>query len=239
MKRTIQELFSQVPDPRVVNRCTHNLSDILFIALSTLVCNGEDFEDMVEFAHQRYHWLSSLLELPGGIPTHDTFNRVLQRIEPEALGKALAEDGQVLLDTLNEKQLILDGKKIRGVSPTSKGNNGLYILSAWVSETRLCVGQTKVEDKSNEISAIPKLLDGLDIRGATVSIDAIGCQKAIAEKIVEGQAEYLLSLKKNQKQTFQDAEDCFRFTQQTAFHEEWEYDGAATVMVAMRRVGVI
>jgi predicted transposase YbfD/YdcC len=224
MKKSIQDLFSGVPDPRVVNRCTHKLSDILFIALSTLICNGEDFEDMEEFAHQRHDWLSSLLELPGGIPTHDTFNRVLQRIEPEALGKALVEDGQVLLDTLNEKQIILDGKKIKGVCPGSKGNSGLYILSAWVSENRLCVGQTKVEDKSNEITAIPELLESLDIRGATVSIDAIGCQKAIAEKITKGHAEYLLSLKKNQKQTFQDVEDCFRFTQQIAFHEEWEYD---------------
>lgn len=224
MRKSIQDLFSEVPDPRVVNRCTHKLSDILFIALSTLICNGEDFEDMEEFAHQRHDWLNSLLELPGGIPTHDTFNRVLQRIEPEALGKALVEDGQVLLDSLNEKQVILDGKKIKGVSPTSKGNSGLYILSAWVSENCLCVGQTNVEDKSNEISAIPELLDSLDITGATVSIDAIGCQKFIAEKIVDGHAEYLLSLKKNQKQTFQDVEDCFRFTPQTACHEEWEYD---------------
>jgi len=224
MKKSIQDFFSTVPDPRVVNRCTHKLSDILFIALSTLICNGEDFEDMEEFAHQRYDWLSSLLELPGGIPTHDTFNRVLQRIEPKALGKALAEDGQVLLDTLNEKQVVLDGKKIKGVSPASKGNSGLYILSAWVSENYLCVGQTKVEDKSNEITAIPELIDSLDITGATVSIDAIGCQKAIAGKIAELHAEYLLSLKKNQKQTFQDVEDCFRFTQQSAHHEEWEYD---------------
>jgi predicted transposase YbfD/YdcC len=152
IEKSIQDLFSAVPDPRVVNRCTHKLSDILFIALSTLICNGEDFEDMEEFAHQRYDWLSSLLELAGGIPTHDTFNRVLQRIEPKALGKALAEDGQVLLDTLNEKQVILDGKKIKGASPTSKGNSGLYILSAWVGENCLCVGQTKVEDKSNEIT---------------------------------------------------------------------------------------
>ncbi len=197
MKKNIQDLFAGVPDSRVVNRCSHKLSDILFIALSTLICNGEDFEDMVEFAHQRYDWLSTILELPDGIPSQDTFNRVLQRIEPKALQKCLSEDGQVLLDTLNEKQINLDGKKIRGVWPTSKGNNGLYILSAWVNENNLCVGQSRVEDKSNEITAIPELLDTLHIQGATISIDAIGCQKAIAAKIVDKQAEYLLSLKKN------------------------------------------
>jgi predicted transposase YbfD/YdcC len=179
---------------------------------------------MVEFARQRYDWLSTILELPNGIPSHDTFNRVLQHIEPKALQKCLSEDGQVLLDTLNEKQIVLDGKKLRGVSPTSKGNNGLYILSAWVSENNLCVGQTKVEDKSNEITAIPELLDTLDIQGATISIDAIGCQKAIATKIAGQQAEYLLSLKKNQKQTLEQVEDSFRFNDGTCFSEEWEYD---------------
>ncbi len=224
MRKCIQDLFSRVPDPRVVNRCSHKLSDILFIALSTLICNGEDFEDMVEFAHQRYDWLSTILELPDGIPSHDTFNRVLQRIEPKALQKCLSEDGQALLDTLNEKQVSLDGKKLRGVSPTSRGNSGLYILSAWVGENNLCVGQTKVEDKSNEITAIPELLDSLDIQGATISIDAIGCQKEIATKIVDKQAEYLLSLKKNQKQTFEQVEDSFRFSGSAYFDEEWEYD---------------
>ena len=224
MRKSIQDLFFEVPDPRVVNRCSHKLSDILFIALSTLICNGEDFEDMVEFARQRYDWLSTILELPDGIPSHDTFNRVLQRIEPKALEQALVQDGQVLLDTLKEKQINLDGKKIKGVSPGSKGNDGFYILSAWVSQNSLYVGQTKVEDKSNEIRAIPQLLESLEIEGATVTIDAIGCQKAIAEQIAEKNAEYLLSLKKNQKQTFEDVEDSFRFTQQLNYHEEWEYD---------------
>jgi predicted transposase YbfD/YdcC len=224
MEKSLQDLFGGVADPRVTNRCRHKLSDILFIALSTLLCNGEDFEDMVEFAHQRYDWLTTLLELPGGIPSHDTFNRVLQRIDPKALQTCLSQDGQRLLETLNEKQISLDGKKIKGVSPGSKGNNGFYILSAWVSENSLCVGQTKVGDKSNEITAIPQLLDTLDIQEATISIDAIGCQKAIAAQIVDKQAEYFLALKKNQKQAFQHVEDSFRFGHDSVCHQEWEYD---------------
>lgn len=226
MLTSVEDLFSHVPDPRVMSRCRHKLSDILFIALSTLICNGEDFEDMVEFAHQRYDWLSSFLQLPNGVPSHDTFNRVLQHIQPEALQQCLQQDGQVLLDTLKERQVVLDGKKLRGVSPTSKGNKGLFILSAWVSDSNLCIGQAKVEDKSNEITAIPALLELLDLKGAVVSIDAIGCQKAIAATIADRQATYLLSLKKNQKHSFEQVEDSFRFATATSSSssQEWEYD---------------
>ena len=224
MEKPLHTLFTEVDDPRVVSRCRHKLSDILFIALSTLICNGEDFEDMVEFAHQRYDWLRELLELPNGIPSHDTFNRVLQMIDPQALQACLRDDGQALLDTLNEKQVNVDGKKLRGVSPTSKGNEGLYILSAWVSENQLCVGQQKVEEKSNEITAIPDLINSIDLTGAIVSIDALGCQKEVAACIVDRQAEYLLSLKRNQQQTYEYVEDSFRFAAQAANYEEWEYD---------------
>lgn len=224
MEKSLHTLFAEVDDPRVVSRCQHKLSDILFIAISTLICNGEDFEDMVEFAHQRCDWLTEILELPNGIPSHDTFNRVLQLINPQALQKCLQTDGQALLDTLNEKQINVDGKKLRGVSPTSKGNEGLYILSAWVSENQLCAGQRKVEEKSNEISAIPELLNSLEIAGAVVSIDALGCQKKVAAYIADRQAEYLLSLKKNQQQTFEDVEDSFRFAEQTDYYQDREYD---------------
>ncbi len=148
-QKSINELFKSVPDSRVTNRCDHKLCDVLFIALCTLICNGEDFEDMVEFGKQRYTWLKSILELPNGIPSHDTFNRVLQLIAPNTLSDVLIAEGQVLLDTIQEKQICLDGKKIKGVSPHSKGNKGLYILNAWVSENKLCIGQEKVGEKSN------------------------------------------------------------------------------------------
>lgn len=215
-------LFVSMPDPRMIKKCSHKLQDILFIALSTLICNGEDFEDMELFGKQNEDWLREILELPGGIPTHDTFNRVFQKLEPYALSHVLKKSGQALIDTLEDKQICFDGKKIKGVSPKSKGNKGLWILSAWVSESRVCAGQTKVEDKSNEITAIPELLDSMDVTGAVVSIDAIGCQKTIASKIKKKKGEYLLALKANQKESFLKAEEAFRFytPQQTDTKEE-------------------
>ncbi len=224
MKKRISSLFGSIKDPRVVNRCDHKLVDILFIAFCTLLSNGEDFEDMVEFGKQRQTWLSTVLELPNGIPSHDTFNRVLQMINPESLGKCLESDGTGLLEALEGKLISLDGKKIRGVSPKSRGNKGFYVLSAWVCENRLCIGQKKVKDKSNEITAIPDLLDDLDVKGAIVSIDAIGCQVDIVEKICEKQADYLLAVKGNQKDLLEEVSEAFNYSSIVNYEENWEYD---------------
>jgi len=210
MSKQLTDLFTDVPDPRMVNKCAHKLSDILLIALCTLICNGEDYEDMALFGQEHFDWLNSILDLPNGIPSHDTFNRVLQLVEPDLLSKVLEKDGQLLLDTLHDKQICLDGKKAKGVSPKSKGNKGFYILNAWVCESKICVGQKKVDDKSNEITAIPELLDSIEIASAVVSIDAIGCQKAIAKKILSKKGMYFLALKMNQKETYQRVTDAFR-----------------------------
>lgn len=178
---------------------------------------------MVEFGNQRYDWLSEILALPNGIPSHDTFNRVLQLVDPKHLSECLDKDGSALLGSLAGKQLAIDGKKLKGVSPRSKGNQGLYLLHAWVCENRLCVGQTKVEDKSNEITAIPSLLEQLEIEGAVVSIDAIGCQKQIAEQILDQRADYLLSVKKNQKELFEQIADSFLLNPSEPSDMQWEY----------------
>lgn len=129
---------------------------------------------MEDFGRQRQDWLEGVLELPNGIPSHDTFNRVLQLIDPKYLSECLDKDGVAILGSVSGKQIAIDGKKLKGVSPRSKGNQGLYILNAWVCENRVCIGQEKVGDKSNEITAIPKLLKQLDIEETVVSIDAIG-----------------------------------------------------------------
>ncbi len=224
MKDSIARIFSKVSDPRVESRCLHRLKDILFIAFCTVLSNGEDFEDMVEFGHQRLDWLEEILELPNGIPSHDTFNRVLQLIEPEQLMLCMGEDAQDLIKEVKGKLVSFDGKKMRGVSPKSKGNKGLYIMSAWVGENRLCLGQKKVEDKSNEITAIPELIDILDLEGSTVSIDAIGCQVEVAEKILDAKADYLLALKKNQGTLHEQVSDEFTWKSAKSFNETWEYN---------------
>lgn len=211
MKSRLEEIFSSVPDPRVEGRCSHKLIDILTISLCTLIAGGEDFEDMVEFGLQKEGLLRSFLELPNGIPSHDTFNRTYQIIDSQALDKCLGAHGKELLDILTDKQICLDGKKLRGVTPTLRGNQGIYLLNAWVAENKICMGQLKVEDKSNEITAIPKLLEQIEIAGSIVSIDAIGCQKKIAECIRLKEADYLLAVKENQKDLFEEVSSAFNY----------------------------
>lgn len=180
--------------------------------------------DMVEYGNEKEEWLRERLSLKNGIPSHDTFNRVFQLIEPEELKACLASDGARLLEQLEGSLINLDGKKIRGESPKSRGNDGLFILSAWVSEYRVCIGQEKVQDKSNEITAIPKILDSIDIKGSIVSIDAIGCQKEIAAQIVEKEGYYLLAVKANQGDLFVEIQENFIYFNAAQCTEDWEYD---------------
>jgi predicted transposase YbfD/YdcC len=222
--------FSEVSDFRVVGRCLHKLEDILFIALCTIICHGEDYEDMVAFGEEKTDWLKKYIELPNGIPSHDTFNRVLEQIEPEELRKILSNDGKALIDLLEHHHISFDGKKIKGVSPKSRGNHGLYILSAWVNEKGLCIGQAKVQDKSNEITAIPRLLDELDISKSTITIDAIGCQTNIASKIVDKQGHYILSVKQNQGNLYNEIVDSFKYflpkkmsEDNFEYNDTWDY----------------
>lgn len=229
MTLDIIELFSDVSDPRVQGRISHKLEDVLFISLCTLISNGEDYEDMKEFGDQRESWLETFLELPNGIPSSDTFGRVLSIINPSELGKCLQKHGMTFFKNLSEnlqgRLVNFDGKKIKGENPKSRGNSGLYILSAWVGEYGISIGQTKVEDKSNEVTAIPKLLNELEIEGSTVSIDAIGCQVNIATQIKkENKAEYLLAVKKNQKGLLEEIEDGFTWRKSEKHDTNWEYD---------------
>jgi predicted transposase YbfD/YdcC len=224
MKHRIAEIFSTIPDPRVTGRCLHKLSDILMIALCTLIADGEDFEDMAVFCEEKAELLRSFLELPNGFPSHDTINRVFQIIDYQCLDACLAQYGRELLSLVADKQICIDGKKLRGVTPTKRGNKGLYILNAWVSENRLCIGQQKVEGKSNEITAIPVLVNQLDIKDATVSIDAIGCQKEIAKAIRGKEAHYFLSVKKNQPDLFEEISEAFTCNKVIQATAPWEYD---------------
>ncbi len=224
MENYITDIFDFVPDPRVQGRCLHKMSDILFIALCTVIANGEDCIDMVTFAEQRKDWLDQVIELPNGIPSDDTFRRVLQIVDPEMLSKILDNHGEEFLDQYQDELISLDGKKVKGANPTSRGNMGLYILSAWASSQGICIGQTKVEDKSNEITAIPDLLEQLDIEGSIVSIDAIGCQIEIAKKIKSKKADFLLSVKRNQQDLYEELSESFVHTPTLDHYEDWEYD---------------
>ena len=155
--------------------------------------------DMYLFAKERGSELEDMLSLPNGAPSDDTFRRVFERINPEELEHCLCSYGKSILDDLSEKQIVIDGKKQCGTSPTFRGNKGLYILSIWVSENCFCISQKKVQDKSNEITAIPEILSDIDIEDAVVSIDAMGTQREIAELIAQNKGRYLLAVKENQR----------------------------------------
>jgi predicted transposase YbfD/YdcC len=166
---------------------------------------------MYLFCNERGNELKgSLLQLPNGTPSVDTFERVLKQLKPEALSLCLELYGKELLSKLSEKQIILDGKKLKGADPTSKGFAGIHILNAWVGENRFCVGQQRIADKSNEITAIPEVLSSLDIEDAIVSIDAIGTQTAIAQQIRDQKGHYLLSVKANQKELLTEIKYAFK-----------------------------
>jgi predicted transposase YbfD/YdcC len=222
--KDIRSIFATVADPRVPGRCLHQLSDILFIGLCTLLSHGEDFEDMVAFAEERLEWLKTKIALPNGVPSHDTFNRVFQIIDPKQLNQALAQDGQALIEHVAGQLICFDGKKLRGVSPHSRGTGGLYVLNAWASDQQLCIGQQIVGDKTNEITVIPELLGELSIQGSTISVDAIGCHTHIAEQIVAAQADYILAVKGNQGDLLEEVSESFQHSALDGVDEEWEYD---------------
>ncbi len=185
----------------------HKLIDILVIGVCCLICGGEGFTDMETFAKSRRDWLSRFLELPGGIPSHDTFNRVFCAIDPRAFMDCFMRWTQSLRSRVGEEIVALDGKALRRARNEDAGLP--YIVSAWASQNGLALGQVKVNDKSNEITAIPELLKALDLAGCIVTIDAMGCQKKIAEKIVDQKADYVLSLKGNQGVMHAEVEELF------------------------------
>lgn len=180
----------------------HKLADILVIGFLTTVCGGEDFTDMEDFGVERQDWLQTFLELPNGIPDSDTFRRVFERVNPRELSDNLRD----WLDLYRQKRSVVsvDGKTIRG----SKNNahKAYHVISAFVGENRITLGEIKVEEKSNEITAVPELLDMLELEGAIVTADAMSCQKKIVGKIAEKRADFVIGLKGNQSALRKDVE---------------------------------
>ena len=193
-------LLEEVPDPRVTATVDHDLPDILIIALCTILCGGESFYDMEEFGEVRLDWLKTFLRLRNGAPTHDTYNRVFQALDPESFGECLARWTQSVRTVLGGEVVALDGKTLRRA--LKQGEDPRVIVSAWATESGLLLGQRKVKNKSNEITAVPELLRALQLAGCIVTADALHCQKNIAKEIKEADAEYVLALKGNQGTTF-------------------------------------
>lgn len=192
------EHLATVPDPRIARHRWHKLSDILVIAICAVLCGAESYPAIEDFGYAREDWLRQFLELPAGIPSHDTFNRVLQLLDPEAFQACFLRWMQAVAEVTAGEVVAIDGKVLRRSFAKGTGKPAIHMVSAWASENGVVLGQRKVDTKSNEITAIPALLDLLLLKGCIVTIDAMGCQRTIAQKIVEHGADYALALKGNQ-----------------------------------------
>jgi predicted transposase YbfD/YdcC len=194
--------FGDLPDPRMNRTKDHDFIDILVIALCTLLCAGETFNDMEDFGLAKQDWFKTFLSLRNGIPSHDTFNRVFAALDPKDFLDCFLRWTQSVRRAMPQEIVALDGKALRRAM--DKDQSIKYIVSAWAEGNGLVLGQLKVADKSNEITAVPELLRVLELSGCIVTTDAMGCQKKIAKEIVEADADYVLALKGNQEKVHEE-----------------------------------
>jgi predicted transposase YbfD/YdcC len=221
---TLEEHFSKVKDPRKDRTKAHKLIDIIAIAICAVICGAEGWTDMERFGKSKEGWLRTFLELPNGIPSHDTFGRVFSMIDAQEFQLAFWEWVYAVNELIQGQIVNIDGKCLRGSQDEKLGKRAIYMISAWAAENEIVLGQRKVDEKSNEISAIPELLKMLAISGCIVTIDAIGTQTSIAKTIVDAQADYVLSVKENQGHLYEDIATLFAVDQASDFkYASYEY----------------
>lgn len=225
---SIVEHFSKVKDPRINRTIKHELMDIIIIAICAVICGADSWVDIENFGNQKIKWLKTFLKLPNGIPSHDTFGRVFAKIDPEEFRNSFMEWVKAICELAKGQVIAFDGKQMRGSHDGVLGKKAIYMVSAWATENQLVLGQQKVDEKSNEITAIPKLLKLLALSGCIVVIDAIGTQTKIAQAIVDQGADYILAVKANQGNLQEDIQALFEDERKHDF-EGTPYDYAKTV----------
>jgi len=213
---SISKHFQQISDPRSDNK-RHKLIDILTIAICAVICNADSFEHIAEFGKAKYEWLKQFLELPHGIPSADTFERVFARIDPVEFKDSFTNWIQAICELTKGEIVAIDGKRLRRSQDKSNGRSAIHMVSAWACANGIVIGQRKIDEKSNEITAIPELLKVLEIKGCIVTIDAMGCQKNIAQTIIAKGADYVFSLKGNQGNLHDDVKLFFQEHQKENF----------------------
>lgn len=210
--------FENVADPRRKAGLRHPLIEVLFIAICGIIAGGDDWVAIERFGQAKIRWFKLYLPLKHGIPSHDTFGDVFSAVDPEQFGTAFISWMQMIASVSGV--IALDGKTVRRSFDKVLGKSAIHMVSAWSANNRLILGQVKVDDKSNEITALPKLLRLLVIKGCLVTIDAMGCQTEIAEQIIEQGGDYLLAVKKNQKHLYEDIDHLFKHATPENFHSE-------------------
>lgn len=225
--KTLFESLEHIEDPRSAHLTQHKLIDILVIAICATICGADGWEQIATCGRAKQEWFKQFLELPHGIPSPDTFARVFQLIKPTVFQQVFMDWVSAAVDRCGGEVVNIDGKQLRGTRQKKKyqsdGQEGLSMVSAWAARNRVVLGQVKTSEKSNEITAIPKLLELLELTGCIVTIDAMGRQTKIVEQIVEKEADYVLSLKGNQGTLHQAIEEYFEWATSENF-KDIEYD---------------
>lgn len=230
--------FSSIEDPRQSNK-QHQLMDILFLSICAVLSGAEGWEDIEDFGHAKLHWLKQYLPFDKGIPRHDTIARVLCRLEPASIQTSFINWVKDIAQQCNADVIAIDGKTARRSFTTKDRKNALHMVSAWSCAHGLVLGQRKVQSKSNEITAIPQLLEVLDIEGSTLTIDAMGCQHAIVEQIKAKGGDYVISLKGNQGNLNEEVKSWFHKAQREKYsgiaHEVFEHTDTGHGRIEVRR----
>jgi predicted transposase YbfD/YdcC len=216
---SLTEHFALLEDPRAEHLTDHKLIDIIMIAICAVICGAETWTDIELFGNERFDWLRQFLELENGIPSHDTFGRVFAGIDTEQFQVCFASWVQAVFHATKGQVIAVDGKQARRSHDRTNGKHANHVISAWATANHLVLGQRKVDEKSNEITAIPELLRLLDVSGCIVTIDAIGCQTEIAEQIIDQEADYVLTVKENQGHLYEDIDLFFQLAHQNDFQK--------------------
>lgn len=216
---SLAEHFGSLEDPRVEYLTDHKLLDIIMIAICAIICGAETWKDMELFGHERQEWLRQFMALENGIPSHDTFGRVFARLAPDQFQACFRSWVRAVFQVTRGQVVAVDGQSARRSHDQANGKEAIHVVSAWATDNHLVLGQQTVEEKSNEITAIPELLRLLDINGCIITIDAMGCQAEIAKQIITQKADYVLAVKDNQAHLHEDMALFFRLAQQNDYHK--------------------
>ncbi len=234
---TIEKHFGSIQDPRIDRQKLHLLLDIIVIAICASICGADKWEDVETFGKAKKDWFKTFLELPNGIPSHDTFNRVFNRLDPVEFQNSFLSWISAVSELIGGQVIAIDGKVLRRSHDYGIGKAAIDMVSAWATENHLVLGQVKVDEKSNEITAIPQLLKALDISGCIITIDAMGCQTEIAAEIINQDADYVLALKGNQGNLSKDVELLFDDLEESNY-KHYAYDYYKTVNKGHGRIEI-